>query len=223
MPETPTELLERACAGRGVAACRMLVADGFHDGDNVGLSVGNAFVIAHDERDAPVPIGTNGERRDLLVSITDEGPVRMLAWVQVEPGSEIMGMGIDLCSIDDFKQDDSGDRFAHLLFTDGEKALIDQMEGPVPHSRAMAFSSKEASFKATAAPLRRWYEGHDEELYFEAMDFELREGDITRGTARKRHPERAQRACEKMGIGRIEVVFSDYEGMVLCVAVALRQ
>ena len=222
MPEDPTQLLERACANHGVRSCRVLVADGFRDGDSVSALACNAFVVGHDERLAPVPLGRDGERRDLLISITDEGPVRMLAWAQVDAGSNVAGIGIDLCSTDDFRQDEAGDRFARLLFSDGEKSLIDQMEGPVPHSRAMAFSAKEASFKATAAPLRRWYEGHDEELFFEAMDFELCAGNVTRGTARKRHPERAQRACERMGIDRIEVSFSDYEDMVLCVAVALR-
>lgn len=222
MPEDPTQLLERACANHDVRSCRVLVADGFRDGDSVTPLAGNAFQIAHDDRSAPVPVGSHGERRDLLISITDEGPVRMLAIARVEQGSDVVGIGIDLCSTDDFEQDETGDHFAHLLFSDGEKALFDRMEGPVPRRRARAFSAKEASFKATAAPLRRWYEGHDEELFFEAMDFELCEGNVTRGTARKRHPERAQRACERMGIGLIEVSFMDYEDMVLCVAVALR-
>lgn len=222
MSQTPTQLLELACAGHGVRSCRVLVADGFRDGDSVNALAGNAFVIGHDERLAPVPLGRDGERRDLLISITDEGPVRMLAWAQIDAGSKVAGIGIDLCSTADFGQDETGEHFARLLFTDGEKELLEQMEGPAPRRRAMAFSAKEASFKATAASLRRWYEGHDEELFFEAMDFELCEGNVTRGTARKRHPERAQRACERMGIGLIEVSFMDYEDMVLCVAVALR-
>lgn len=223
MSETPTQLLERALAGRDVRSCRVLVADGFKDGDSVSYLAGNAFQIAHDERNAPVPMGRSGERRDLLVSITDEGPVRMLALAQVAPESGVLGIGVDLCSTEDFGEDEAGERFARLLFTDGEKALFDHLEGPVPTRRAMAFSAKEASFKATAAPLRRWYEGHDEELFFEAMDFELYPGGITRGTARKRHEDRAQHACERMGIDRIEVSFADYQGMVLCVAVALGQ
>lgn len=223
MPASPTDLLRAALAPHGVPECGVIVAEGsFRDGERVeGVNVGNAFVVGHDEREAPVPLGRDGERRDLLISITDEGVHRMLAWARVPEGSDVVGVGVDLCSTDDFGQDEHGERFARLLFTEGEKALIEAGEGPVPTRRARAFSAKEASFKSTAAALRRWYEGHDEELFFEAMDFELCEGDVVRGTARARSKCRAQRACERMGISRIEASFADYEGMVLCVAIAL--
>ena len=181
-------------------------------------------VYAHDDREAPYLVGADkAERCEQLVSITDEGGDRLLAWVRVPKESDVAGIGIDLCSANDFLADEAGERFAQLLFTPGEKRLVDQMPGSLPMRRAKVFSAKEAAFKSTAAALRRWYESHDEEVFFEAMDFELKEGCLAGGHDRPRRGNRVDKACETLGISRIEISFSEYRGMAFCVAVAVRQ
>ena len=110
----------------------------------------------------------------------------------------------------------------HKPFSDdpageGEQALVSAADGLVPLLRAKVFSAKEAAFKSTAAALRRWYGSHDEELYFEARDFELVSWSESRGAGRR---DRAAIACEKLGISRIEVSFTEYAGMAFCVAIA---
>ena len=207
MSITPQQLLESALTRhRGVLSCDIVF------GDDAGASVG------HDDREAPfVMDGESGEQQGILISITDEDAERLCAIVRVAEDSDVLGIGIDLASTEDWHQDERGERFAELLFTVGENALISAAEEPVPLLRAKAFSAKEAAFKSTAAALRRWYESHDEELYFEARDFELVSWGESRGTARK---GRAATACEKLGISRIETSFSEYAGMAFCVAVA---
>ena len=207
MPELPELLLRDALASHNVLDCGIMHDDGTWRG------------IPHDEREAPYTLGKDGlEQNDLLVSITDEGPIRLCAYARVGAESDVMGIGIDLASTDDWTMDVHGDRFARLLFTDTEKELIAAGTEPIPMLRAMAFSAKEAAFKSTAPPLRRWYEGHDEELFFEARDFELVSWGESRGAGRR---DRAAIACGKLGITRIEVSFCTYEGMAFCVAVAL--
>lgn len=226
MQAQPQKLLSDALEGHGYVACGVIArTSGLLDGEWVSAEEGDGFWIGHDEREAPVPLDEGGrELESLLVSITDEGEERMLAWVRIPEGSDVVGIGVDLCSTGDFAEDERGDHFARLLLTDTEKRLVEKMEGTVPQRRARVFSAKEAAFKATAAPLRRWYEAHDEELGFEVRDFELcsverSAGSVARGTARS---GRAERACELMGVSRIEVSFANYADMVLCVAVALR-
>ena len=227
MATHPVQLLRDALEPHGVQTCGV-VASGLGqlvDGERVTLSDGLSFAIAHDEREAPVPVGDDGTELDnLLISISDEDDTRMLVWARPTPTSPVAGIGIDICSTEDFLEDDGGNRFSRLLFTEGEQLLVERSSLSVPISRAHAFSAKEAAFKACAPQLRRWYEMHDEELFFEAMDFELHEGGIARGTAPRSRGRtgRAERACERMGIARIEVSHALYEGMVLCVAVALR-
>lgn len=179
---------------------------------------GQGVAIAHDSREAPVPTDEgNHELRDLLISVTDEQDKRMLAWARLGTGSDVVGIGIDLCLTASLTDDKRGNRFASLLFTDRERELLSCGKGPLPLRRAQTFAAKEAAFKATSAPLRRWYETHDEDLFFEVRDFELWPDGVARGTARS---GRAAKACEMLGIDRIEVSFAEYEEMALCVAVA---
>ena len=206
-PVSPEQVLEEALASYNVLDCGIVLDDD------------QCCEIAHDEREAPYAVGSDGlEQKDLLVSITDEGPIRLCASARIGAGSAVAGIGIDLASTDDWPEDVHGDKFARLLFTDREKELIAAGNEPIPMLRAKAFAAKEAAFKATAAPLRRWYEAHDEELFFEARDFELVSWSESRGAGRR---DRAAIACEKMGIAGIEVSFCVYEGMAFCVAIAL--
>lgn len=207
MPMTPQQLLEDALARHcGVLGCGIVF------GDDAGASVG------HDEREAPfVPDDGDGEQQGFLISITDEDPERLCAVVRVAEDSDVLGVGIDLASTEDWTQDERGERFAELLFTERERALISAADGSVPLLRAKVFSAKEAAFKSTAAALRRWYESHDEELYFEARDFELVSWSESRGAGRR---DRAAIACAKLGISRIEISFTEYAGMAFCVAIA---
>ena len=206
------QLLHDALARHGIADCGIIDrAEDFP-------------AVAHDEREAPYAVDDKGnELLDMLVSITDEDDERMLAWARVPAGADVLGIGIDLASTDDFLEDNRGNRFSRLLFTPAEKELIEQTEGSVPERRAMVFSAKEAAFKSTAAPLRRWYDAHDEELFFEAMDFELRADGTAGGHDRPRRGNRADGALEALGIERIETSFTSYKGMIFCIAVALKR
>ena len=207
---TPAAHLRAALAGHAFSDCGVILdADAFP-------------AYEHDEREAPFAVGDDAsELCEVLVSITDEDAERLLAWVRVPEGSDIAGIGVDLSSTEDFLEDERGDRFCQLLFTPGEKELVESMEGSVPMRRAKVFSAKEAGFKSCAAPLRRWYEAHDEELFFEAMDFACREGGTAGGWDRPRRGNRVDKALEALGIGRVEVSFSEHQGMAFCVAVAV--
>ena len=208
---TPSTHLRDALSGHAILACGVI--------DDT-----RAFpAYEHDEREAPFAVDEeDGELCEVLVSITDEGADRLLAWVRVPEGSDVAGVGIDLCSAEDFLEDERGNSFVDLLFTPGEKELIEHMEGSIPMRRARVFSAKESAFKSCAAPLRRWYDSHNEELFFEAMDFELGENRTAGGFDRPRRGNRVDKALASMDIGHIEVSFSQYRGMAFCVAVAVR-
>lgn len=209
---TPAAHLRAALAGHAFSDCGVILdADAFP-------------AYEHDEREAPFAVGDDAsELCEVLVSITDEDAERLLAWARVPAGSDIAGIGIDLSSTEDFLEDDRGEHFCRLLFTPGEKELIERMPGPVPMRRAKVFSAKEAGFKSCAAPLRRWYEVHDEELFFEAMDFELKSDGTEGGWERPRRGNRIDAALGRLGISRIEVSFSSHKNMIFCIAVALKR
>ena len=119
MSITPQQLLESALTRhRGVLSCDIVF------GDDAGASVG------HDDREAPfVPDDGDGEEPGFLISITDEDPERLCAVVRVAEDSDVLGVGIDLASTEDWTQDERGERFAELLFTEHEKALISAADG----------------------------------------------------------------------------------------------
>lgn len=97
--------------------------------------------------------------------------------------------------------------------------LVDTLAPKDPvYAKAALFAAKEAAFKATAAPLRRWYETHNDELLFEVRHFVMEEPGIERGTGRN---AAAQAAMDRMGIGRIVVQHTQVCGMALVTAVAL--
>ena len=148
MSITPQQLLESALTRhRGVLSCDIVF------GDDAGASVG------HDDREAPfVPDDGDGEEPGFLISITDEDPERLCAVVRVAEDSDVLGVGIDLASTEDWTQDERGERFAELLFTEHEKALISAADGSVPLLRAKGFSAKEAAFKLWDEPGTTLYE-----------------------------------------------------------------
>lgn len=176
--------------------------------------------LAHDQRGGPYAVGEDGrELDDVLLSATDENGHVMRVWAWPEDGSPIVGLGVDLASVEDFDDSPSDQELVELLFTERERELAHELWATRPSfGFAALVAAHEAAFKATARPLRLWYRSHDEELTFEAMDFSLSSPSVVRGDARD---GRAERALEAMGIGRVEVAFAELEGMVFALAVAL--
>ena len=219
MTTNPTQLLCRALNGHGAISYDAATTSADLRIKQIADIDGKRVTIGHDKRNAPLLMDRAGnELHDFPVSITDEQNTRMLAWAKLGSKSDVVGLGIDLCSTADFADDKRGEHFSKLLLTDREKELLDRVDLPLPLRRAQTFAAKEAAFKATSAPLRHWYRTHDLELAFDVRDFELWPNGIVRGTARS---GRATRACEMLGIDRIEASFAEYKGMALCVAVAL--
>lgn len=196
--------------------------------------------LSHDEREAPYAVGPDGkERRDLLLSLTDEGDYLCCAWARVGAESPLVGVGVDLCGVAHFRKRTPPAKrdLSLLLFTERERELIEQLSpesGAVAqagtdadetaaddaeaYAKAVLFGAKEAAFKATSAPLRRWYEHHDERLRYEVRHFVMEEPTTERGTGRN---GAAQAAMDAMGITRIAVQHTCVEGMALVTAVAL--
>lgn len=72
----------------------------------------------------------------------------------------IIGLGLDLTEISRIAAllDRWGDRFAHRIFTDGERAFAYARAEPARHLAAR-FAAKEAALKALAVPTGlRWHE-----------------------------------------------------------------
>lgn len=176
--------------------------------------------VAHDVRHAPYLQHPSGkERRDLLLSLSDEGDRLAAAWARVEEDSPLMGLGIDLCAAHRFEERPGRRDRALLLLTERERMLAPSLLlDDLPLAYATLFAAKEAAFKATAAPLRRWYEKHDDELRFGVRHFVMDEPLTERGTGRD---GAAQRALDAMGIARIEVRYTQLDGMAIVVACAL--
>lgn len=180
----------------------------------------NALSVAHDARRAPYLQDPSGEeRRGLLLSLSDEGDRLAAAWARVEEGSPLMGLGIDLCAANRFEARPGRRNRAKLLLTERERALAPSLwPDNLPLAHATLFAAKEAAFKATAAPLRRWYEKHDDELRYGVRHYVMDEPLLMSGTGRD---GTAQRALEAMGIARIEVRYAQLDGMAIVVACAL--
>ena len=177
---------------------------------------GTRLLLAHDEREAPYALGPDGrEDAGLLVSLSDEDALAACAWARVAPGSGVAGLGIDLADPRDFAGA-RGERFNRLLFTQAEQGLVPALaHGDEALGYAYAFSAKEAAFKACAAPLRRWYEAHDEELVFDLRGFELADLRHEAGTARG---GAAQAALDALGIRAIELFRTEVQGCACTVA-----
>ena len=182
----------------------------------VSLPDGSIVRISHDERGAPFVLAADGaEDYNLLVSLTDEKRVAACAAAKADESADLLGVGIDLASPEDFAGE-RGERFNHLIFSTGEQRLAPTLADDAALGFAFVFSAKEAAFKACAAPLRRWYDKHDEELAFDVTEFELATPYDVRGTLRHAH---ANRAMAVMGI-RTCVVRREICGFACTIAVA---
>lgn len=179
-----------------------------------------SLLLDHDEREAPVRLDASDSWDDtLLVSLTDEEETCACAWARIPEGSSVVGLGIDLASTHDFAGA-RGERFNRLLFTQREHELAPLIGGgDLALGYAFAFAAKEAAFKALAAPLRRWYQTHQEELLFDVRCFELADADHEAGTARKGE---AQRAMDKLDVGSIGLGRMTLGDRALTIAVARR-
>lgn len=179
--------------------------------------------VEHDEREAPYALTPEGiEDKTLLISLTDDSNHIACAWVRVPDETTLVGVGIDLVAPRDFERQ-IGTRkrksINELLFSEQERALMSQLGCPsTTMGYATLFGAKEASFKATAAPLRRWYDTHDDQLLFEVRHFVMTEPGIERGIARN---GAAQKAMDRMGIATIVLHHAIVEGLALVTAVAL--
>lgn len=178
--------------------------------------------LVHDEREAPYATATGQSATThplpTHVSITDEQGLVLVAWAEPAEDAHVLGLGTDLASTSDFAGH-RGETFNHLLFTERERKVASAIAPEREElACAFAFSAKEAAFKACAAPLRRWYLTHDEELSFEVRDFELTDAYQETGSARKGD---ATRAMEALGISSIRLGRTTIEDMALTFAVAL--
>ena len=213
------ELLATALAPYGASGwVRMAPAGAWNAGDErlIPQLGGGTLRIVHDERGAPYALTAAGEEdKGLLVSLTDEGDVVACAAARVGTPSDLVGIGIDLASPEDFAGE-RGARFNRLIFSEHEQALAHALADDEATGFAFAFSAKEAGFKACSAPLRRWYDNRDEVLEFDLTQFELADDHAVQGTLRHAH---AARAMERMGIS-LWVVRREICGFALSIALA---
>lgn len=176
--------------------------------------------LAHDLRGAPYLCDQRGEERsELLLSLSDEGEGLAAVWAQAEEGSTLMGLGIDLCAADRFEARPGRRDRARLLLTERERSYAPLLHPDnLPLAHATLFAAKEASFKATAASLRRWYESHTRELRYGVRHFVMEEPLLMSGTGRD---GAAQRALDALGIKRMEIRYGQLDGTAIVVACAL--
>lgn len=218
------QALERLLAPYGIASLGVIREDGRSWGTGarraIPLTGAGMASVDHDEREAPFVAGPDGMPDDTwLVSLTDEGELRLCAWAHLEGPTRVRGIGVDLASTGDFAGE-RGARFNRLLFTGSELAWAEGRiaEDPLELSLAYAFSAKEAAFKSLAAPLRSWYRTHAEKLVFDLRDFELAGDRHEAGSARR---GAAASAMDRMGIACIELGRTSLCGLALTFAVAL--
>ncbi len=215
------------CARHGVVVMQGAASWQAHERGFIELPTpeGNLVIpIRYDDREAPFAATTDGcERNDLLVSLSDEDDYLACAWAQTQPGSPLVGLGVDLSSSEHFEGLGNPRRreLALAVLTEGERRLASSLAqgGGQTLAESAVFAAKEAAFKATSQPLRRWYDTHDEELLFEVRHFVMHEPGIERGDGRN---GAAQAAMERMGISRIAIHHVEVCGMALVTGVALR-
>lgn len=224
-----SRLLSGVVCGRGVLACGVGVvgfSSAFVKEEGYRLRIpgcqapDDTVAVYHDSRGAPYAADPEGnEYCDLMVSFTDDGSVTLCAWARVEGAGPLAGLGIDLCSPDDFPSDEFHKRIHSLIFTPQEDEAA-RLAYPESDSKgfAYAFSGKEAAFKATAHALREHYRHSDTEYYFEMSYFETLSDETARGAVAD-GPVTC--ALEALRIERIELSHCDYADMVCTVAVAL--
>ena len=221
------ELANRAFGRAGCQEYGIVVREGAsswgaHESGRITIPYGSSaheLPIAYDEREAPYVVGPDGHTEArTLVSLSDEEDRLACAWAVPAPGSSLLGVGIDLASARDFGGRPGTERFVELMFSARERDLARGLYADdAPLSLATLFGAKEAAFKSTARPLRRWYRTHGEQLCYEVRDFGMTEPGVERGELRR---GAAQAALDRMGVGRIEVHHARVGSMALVVALA---
>lgn len=224
-----TSLADKALHGLGCVSGGVVLMQGAHDWGahergyiELPTPEGTLVVpLAYDEREAPYTCDESGhEQADFLLSLADEDDYLACFWAQATPDSPLCGVGVDLSAAHHFHERRSGRDLSRLLFTEHELVLADQLEDDPLLAYATLFASKEAAFKATAAPLRRWYDSHDKQLLFEVRHFVMERPGAERGTGRN---GAAQHAMDTMGISCIVLDHVCVENMALVVATARRR
>jgi len=233
-PVRPIELDQTAalaCAlkeGADCGACGVALLEGAdswqaHETGKIVLPNTNeqqVIAVMYDDRGAPYALSSDGlEDTRMLISLSDEDERIACAWACIEPQSELLGLGIDLVSRSDFGVRPGTERFIRLLFTKREQELAQELSpDDLPFAFSVLFGAKEASFKACAAPLRRWYEHHEEELSFDLRHFCMERPGFERGDARD---GAAQRALDILGIRELRVYWRVVHGDALVVTAAI--
>lgn len=215
-----------ACADHGLVVLRGADSWGAHERGFIEIPDAcgvRRIALSYDERGGPYALGAHGEEQpDLLVSLTDEKGLIACCWAHVPASSPIVGLGVDLCEVARFRDRPHAKHrdIAELLLTPQERELVCAISEEHPlYAKAVLFAAKEAAFKATAAPLRRWYDAHDEQFLYGVRHFVMEELGLERGTWRN---GAAQAAMDAMGIDHIQVRWALVEDMALVTAVAVR-
>ena len=211
------------CLDHGIVVLQGTESWGAHERGYIELPTAQGPLkvpLAYDEREAPYAVDADRiEQCDLLLSLSDENDCIACVWGRVPQDSQLQGVGIDLCARTHFEEREGRRDFSLLLFTPEERELIGALDEEDPlYAKAVLFAAKEAAFKASAAPLRRWYDHHDKELLFEVRHFVMEEPGLERGTARN---GAAQAALDAMGVARVQVHHTRVGNMALVVACAL--
>ncbi len=219
-----TAFAEMGCIEHGIVVLCGATSWRAHERGYIELPTNRGLMVVHiayDEREAPYAIDTDGnERRNLLISLSDEKEHLACTWARVDEGSPLVGLGVDLCEKTRFREREGRRDLGRLLLTEHEQQLVPMLAPDDPLlAKAVLFGAKEAGFKSTAHALRRWYEHHDEQLLFEVRHFVMEEPGLERGTGRN---AAAQQAMDKMGIERVVIHHAEVEGMALVVGLALR-
>lgn len=222
-----TELSEAAfaqlgCVDHGVVVLHGARSWGAHERGSIELPLKDGSVvvpIAYDERNAPFAVDAQGnEVGDLLLSLTDEDDYLACAWARVQPSSDLVGVGVDLCSTVRFCERQGKRDLGRLLLTEHERELASAL---VPHDDALGkatlFAAKEASFKALAAPLRTWYQRESDELLYELRHFVMDRPGHELGTGRN---GAAQAAMDRMQIQELRVHHAELHDLAIVVATA---
>ena len=181
-------------------------------------ALGHEVLLAHDERKAPYLV--NEEETDAFFSLSDEAGLSCCLWAVPKPGSDLLGVGVDLARAEDFSNVSSHSRNASLrVFTEQELVLDIPNISQDDQLMAVLFSCKESAFKSCAQPLRNHYRISDEQLHFETRDFEVMQDGTARGISRIGD---AKSALEVLGIGTIQLNWAIVDGLIASCAVAVR-
>ena len=204
------EVSQSASARRGRVSCAE------HDAAARTIAFGNtAALVVHDRRGAPYALTRDGEPdASLFVSCTDEDAWRVDALLLHGDGAPWLGMGIDLCSVDEFTDTPSNRRFWSRTFTEAELAVASGVHSALALSRAWLFAAREAAFKATAAALRERERAGAAVPTYSFANFEVV------STHEAVPIGRAKAALDELGLGSLTLASTVLNGRALVLALA---